>query len=274
MGMIGKLPVWQAKSLKAAAVSRITVRQQLAYKTDFIMRASFLLLILYVFIQLWSAAYGGDGGRVISGFTLKQIIWYLVFTEALTMAAPALGIRIEEEVKNGDIAVRLIRPLSYVGYHYISFMAEAAFRFVIHLIVGSAIAWPLAGAPSFGLGWAGLLALCFGALTLAFLLQISIALTAFWVEETRGMEFVLQKLQFTVGGMLLPIDLMPDWLQRICAWLPFQAVLYFPARTAVNYGAEPLGGQLLVQAAWIAVMAAVVAFIYKRGVAKLHVNGG
>ena len=51
------------------------------------MRACFLLLILFVFVQLWSAAYDGDSARVIAGFTLKQIIWYLVFTEAITMGS-------------------------------------------------------------------------------------------------------------------------------------------------------------------------------------------
>ncbi|MBW7457475.1 ABC transporter permease [Paenibacillus sepulcri] len=272
--MNGRLLKWQAKSMKAGAVSRITVRQQLAYKTDFAMRAIFLLVILYVFTQLWSAAYEGDSERVISGFTLKQIVWYLVFTEALTMAVPSLCLRIEEEVKNGDIAIRLIRPLSYVGYHYISYIAESVFRFAVHLVVGSLIAWTFVGAPSFGLGWLGFLSLSLGSLTLAFLLNAAVALTAFWVEETRGMEFVLQKLQFTVGGMLLPIDLMPEWLQRVCAWLPFQAVLYFSARTAVNYEHAPMLQQFAIQAAWISIMAAVVIFIYRRGVAKLHVNGG
>ncbi|MFC5651644.1 ABC transporter permease [Paenibacillus solisilvae] len=265
---------WPAKGLKAAAVWRITWRQQLAYKVDFFMRASFLLLILFVFVQLWSAAYDGDSTKVIAGFTLKQIVWYLVFTEALTMAGPPLCGRIEEEVKNGDIAVRLIRPLSYVGYHYISYLAEAYIRFFVHLFAGSVIGWLFVGAPSFGFGWVGLFTLSFGALTIAFLLHMTVALCAFWVEETRGMEFVLNKLQFTVGGMLLPLDLMPEWLQRICAWLPFQAVLYFPARTAVNYGNTALLQLFLIQAAWAALLTAAVMWMYKRGVGKLHVNGG
>ncbi|SFI59419.1 ABC-2 type transport system permease protein [Paenibacillus sp. UNC496MF] len=263
-----------ARGLKAAAVARIMMRQQLAYKTDFLMRASFMFIILFVFVQLWSAAYGGDRTRVIDGYTLKQIIWYLVFTEAITMGVPALCGLIENEVKSGDIAVRLIRPLSYVGYHYAAYVAEAVFRFFVHLAVGGAVAWLCVGPPAFGLGWLGLFSLTLGALTIAFLLNMIVALCAFWVEETRGMEFVLHKLQFTVGGMLLPLDLMPEPLQRACAWLPFQAMLYFPARTAVNFGSAPLGEQFAIQAAWIAVLTAAVLLIYRRGVSKLHVNGG
>ncbi|NBD22761.1 ABC transporter permease [Paenibacillus glycinis] len=269
-----RLELLSARSKKAGAVARITMKQQMAYKTDFIMRASFMLMILYVFVQLWSAAYDGDAGRVINGFTLKQIIWYLVFTEAITMGVPALCGLIENEVKNGDIAIRLIRPLSYIGYHYAAYLSEAVFRFYIHLAVGGAIAWLCVGPPTFGLGWAGLFSLTLGALTIAFLLNMIVALCALWVEETRGMEFVLHKLQFTVGGMLLPLDLMPEPLQRVCAWLPFQAMLYFPARTAVNFGAAPLLQQFVIQAAWIAVLAAAVMLMYRRGVSKLHVNGG
>ncbi|MBM7565746.1 ABC transporter permease [Paenibacillus sacheonensis] len=259
---------------KAGAVARITIRQQMAYKTDFIMRASFLLMILYVFVQLWSAAYDGDHARIINGYTLKQIIWYLVFTEAITMGVPALCGIIENEVKSGDIAVRLIRPLSYVGYHYAAYLAEAVFRFFVHLAVGSAIAWLCVGPPTFGMGWAGLFSLTFGAITVAFVLNMIVALCAFWVEETRGMEFVLHKLQFTVGGMLLPLDLMPEPLRRICVWLPFQAMLYFPARTAVNIDAAPIAEQFAIQAVWILLLGALVMWMYKRGVSRLHVNGG
>ena len=59
------------------------------------------------------------------------------------MAVPALVRRIEEEVKNGDIAVRLIRPLSYVGYHYISFMSKRI-SICRSPAVGSIIAWTFA----------------------------------------------------------------------------------------------------------------------------------
>jgi len=272
--MIGESKRWTAAARKASAVGRIAFRHQMAYKTDFALRGFFLLFILFVFIQLWSAAYGGDFETVISGFTLKQIVWYLVFTEALTLAAPPLCSRIEEEVKNGDVAIRLIRPQSYVSYHFSVFGSEALTRFAVHLLIGSAIAWPFVGPPAFGYGWLGLLALSAGAFTITFLLLMLVGLCAFWVEETSGLYFVLQKLQFTIGGMLLPIDLMPDWLQRICAWLPFQAALYFPARMAVHFDAAMLGKQLAIQAGWIALLALGVSRMYRRGVTKLHVNGG
>lgn len=261
-------------SLKLIAVARIALRQQWAYKADFLFRTCFLILILYVLGQLYSAAYDGDHGRVIGGFTLRQIVWYLVFTEAITMAGPPVGVRIEEEVKNGEIGVRLTRPLSYVGYHYAAYIGEGGIRFAVLLLAGALIAWPSVGAPQFGCGLPAYLGLAVFGLTLSFLMTAAVGLCAFWVEETRGLEFVLQKLQFTLGGLLIPIDLMPDWLQRACAWLPFQAALYLPARIGVKFEVGALLQAAAVQALWIALLSSAVAWIYRRGVKKLNVNGG
>jgi len=74
--------------------------------------------------------------------------------------------------------------------------------------------------------------------------------------------------------MLLPLELMPDWLERACGWLPFQAVLYFPARTGVAFDGGRLAEFVLVQWGWAAALAVLCAFIYRRGVRKLNVNGG
>lgn len=264
------------KTAKYIAVGRITLKQQLAYRMDFLMRSMFMLLILYVFMQLWTAAYSTQGGGVqasMGGFSLKDIIWYLVLTEAFSLAFPRLCTQIEEEVKNGGVAVRLLTPISYNGYQYFVYMGEGLLRFLILLVCGSAIGLLFVGPPEFGGGWAAFAALGLGSFTLAFLLNLCIALCAFWVEETRGLEFVLQKLQFTAGGMLIPLDLMPHWLQQICVWLPFQAVLYFPAKTAVSGGAG-LGGYLLLQLLWIVLLGGLAAWIYSRGVRRLNVNGG
>lgn len=48
-----------------------------------------------------------------------------------------------------------------------------------------------------------------------------IGLAAFLVEETNSFELIYQKAVFILGGMLLPLDMFPEWLQRIARLLPF-----------------------------------------------------
>lgn len=262
------------KSVKYAFIGNITLRNQLAYAVDFVVRSLFLLLILYIFLQLWQTTFHGEGSATIAGYSFKQIMWYLIVTEAMTIASPSLCTKIEEEVKSGDVGFKLTRPVSYIAFHYVEYMSELAVRFGVNVLLVGTLGLLVLGAPPLGPGliWFPLAALA--GFTANFMLNMSLALCAFWVEETRGLEFVYNKLLFTIGGMLIPLELFPDALQRICRWLPFQTVLYMPAKTAVAFDAGALPGMLALQALWIVVLGVLATLIYRKGVTKLHVNGG
>ncbi|MCR8629762.1 ABC transporter permease [Paenibacillus radicis (ex Xue et al. 2023)] len=262
------------KLIKYGAIGRVTLRNHFAYVYDFIIRSIFLIMIMYIFMQLWRVTYQGEGTALIEGYSYEQIIWYILFAEALTTAFPSLSTKIEEEVKNGDVGYKLTRPLSYIGYHYVGYVSEVSIRLLVNVCIGGLLGVIMFGWPSFGWGWAGFLLVSFGAVTINFLLNMVLALCSFWVEETRGLEFVYHKMLFTIGGMLMPLELFPQQLQAVCRWLPFQTVLYFPAKTVVRWADVQLLSMLLTQAAWVAVLAAVVGLMYLRGVKKLNVNGG
>ncbi|WP_081823867.1 ABC transporter permease [Paenibacillus sp. UNC451MF] len=267
-------PTIVGKLIKYGAIGRITLRNHFAYVYDFLIRSIFLIIIMYIFVQLWRVTYQGEGSSLIEGYSYEQIIWYILFAEALTTAFPSLATRVEEEVKNGDVGYKLTRPLNYIGYHYVGYISEVGIRLLVNLCVGGLLGVALFGWPAFGWGWAGFILMSAGAITVNFLLNMALALSAFWVEETRGLEFVYHKLLFTIGGMLMPLELFPQALQNACRWLPFQTVLYFPARTAVRWGDSSVLPMLLTQGIWIVLLAAGVALIYRQGVRKVNVNGG
>lgn len=260
--------------IKYSAIAKLTVRNHLAYVMDFLVRSVFLLIILYIFIQLWQTTFHGEGETTIAGYTFKQMIWYLIVSESITMAFPSLATKVEEEVKSGDIGYQLTRPVSYLWFHFVGYMGEVGVRFTVNIIIGGVLGVLVLGTPHFGWGWAGLFIIIVGSIAVNFLLNMSIALCAFWVEETRGLEFVYHKILFTIGGMLMPLEIFPTLLQKICAWLPFQTVLYFPAKTTVNFDGGALLNMVGIQCIWIVLLGIVVRFIYRRGVKKLNVNGG
>lgn len=262
------------KPSKYVFIGRITLRNQLAYAADFLIRSIFLLLILYIFMQLWRTTYEGTGTATIAGYTLRQMMWYLIFTESVILASPGLTVKVEEEVKSGDVAFKLIRPVNFVVFHYMEFMSEAAIRLAVNLLLGAAIGLLLVGLPPLGPGLLWLPLLAFGGLTVNFTLLMLLALTSFWIEETSGLAFVYNKILFTVGAMLMPLELFPEALQQASRWLPFRTVVYFPAKTAVAFEPGQLAGMLAVQWGWALLLGAGVWAVYRRGVKKLNVNGG
>lgn len=262
------------KAVKYAFIGKITLRNQLAYVADFCIRSLFLLLILYIFLQLWQTTFHGEGTDTIAGYSFKQIMWYLVITEAMIIACPSLCSHVEEEVKSGDIVFKFVRPVSFVVFHYVEYMSEAAIRFLVNLALGGVLGLIIIGPSDFGFGllWLPIAAL-FG-FTVNFMLNMALALCSFWVEETRGLEFVYNKFLFTIGGMLMPLELFPDALQRVGYLLPFQAIVYIPAKTAVSFDTEQLPTMLGTQLIWVAIIGAIVSMVYRKGVKKLNVNGG
>lgn len=264
----------ERKLLKYGAISRITVKNQLAYVTDLLVRTLFLLLILYVFVQLWTVTYSGAGASVIGGYRFDELIWYLIFSESIVTAVPRMHVTVEGEVKTGGIAYLLNKPMSYLLYRYAEFAGEYAVRLAINLLIGSVLGVAFFGLPDFGWGWAGFAVVAAGAMTLNYMIRMLLSLCAFWVEETQGLVFVYDKLLFTVGGMLMPLELLTGTLRDLVGWLPFQTMIYFPVKTVIQFDAGRMAEMLGVQLLWGLALGALLAAVYRKGVTKLNVNGG
>jgi ABC-2 type transport system permease protein len=76
---------------------------------------------------------------------------------------------------------------------------------------------------------------------------------------------------FVLGGMLLPLEVFPGWLESITRLLPFRAMAYAPARLASGH-LEP--GLLLEQVGWLAVLTVVAIAAFGAGERRLQVVGG
>lgn len=260
---------------KYTAVFRITLTNHLAYVMDFLMRTFFLVLILFVFTQLWETTYSVTGKQTIEGYTLVTLLWYLVVTESIILSLPRIIEKVEQEVKNGDIAYYLNRPLHYVGYQYSGYLAQAGLRIAINLCIGGALMGLLYGELALRLDTLlPTFILFLGAFTLQFLVIMCIALLAFWMEEVRGFELIYSRLTMVLGGMMVPLEIFPDWLERIARLLPFPYVVYIPSSYAVGMNTAPFWQLFVGQWLWIGLFLGIVALIYHGGVQKVNVNGG
>ena len=98
-------------------VARVSMRARTAYLADFLLGSVFYALILYVFVQLWSVL-GRTRGFVVEGFGSRELVWYLMASEAIMLGRARFEQETDEEVKTGAIAYCLNKP-----YHYIPVQA-------------------------------------------------------------------------------------------------------------------------------------------------------
>jgi ABC-2 type transport system permease protein len=261
---------------KTAAVLRITIAARLAYLGEILIRASFLVLILFIFTQLWQATNGSQDVAAMTGFEIPQLIWYLAFTEAIIISAAALGENdVDREVRSGDIAYRLARPLPYPLYHLSAMLGERLLRFVMNLLVGALVALLVVG--PIPLAPLSLLA-AFSAALVGFVVDwiwsFTISLLSFWVEDTMGLHLLYRRAQMLLGGMLIPLDAYPEWLGNIARMLPFQYLVYQPARLFVQTTVSGWLDVLAVLALIGGVGLIPMLLLYQLGLRRVSAQGG
>lgn len=256
---------------KTWSVLHITLASRFAYVGELLVRSIFIVLIIFIFTQLWRAT--GQVER--TGFSLIQLIWYLAFTEAIMTSVNAGAGEVDREVRSGDLAYRLARPLAYPLYHLGAALGERLLRFGLNLLVGVVVALLVVGPLAVG---PLAIVLALSAALVGFIADwtwsMTISLLSFWFEDTFGLHLLYRRALMILGGMLIPLDAYPDWLASIARALPFQYLVYAPARLFV----QPDVGY------WLEVMAAIVILtiagcvplllVYHLGLRQVSAQGG
>ncbi len=233
--------------------------------------ALFYVIVVAALSAVWRVAADANGGA-LAGYSAAALTWYIATSESATVS---LNVRmigdLGDDIAAGTIAVELLRPASVLWVRVAAELGRAAARLAFMAPLGFGLATVTAGGPPDAVA----LVLAVPAVGLALaanvVAQHAFAASAFWLRNATTAWFLYQKLVFVVGGMLIPLEVFPGWLQGIARVLPFQAMAYAPARLASGH-VEPV--LLLEQLAWLAVLAVVATAVFRSGERRLQVVGG
>jgi ABC-2 type transport system permease protein len=178
-------------------------------------------------------------------------------------------------VRSGQLAYLLGRPCNYVLYHFASYLGERLTRIAISGPVAIVLALLFVGLPHLSL-WGMLVwpLLALLAMTLEFVIQFSIGLLAFWIEETTSFALIFNRLTLLFGGVLLPLSIFPEPLRSITEALPFSAIAYGPARTLVHFEPAFFWTLLVRQLITVLVLGLLLALLYRAALRRTSINGG
>ncbi len=261
--------------LKYLAVLRVSAANNLAYISEVLFRAIFLLVFIFVFLQLWTVTYAAKGVHELGGYTINNIIWYVATTEIIALSLPPLNRQIDQEVRSGQLAYLLGRPCSYVLYRFAQYLGERLVRLAINIPSALILAWIFVGPPPVSLisalAWLPALLL---ALIIDYIVYLSIGLLSFWTEDTMPFFFVVNRLAIILGGVLAPLAVLPQPIRGIAQVLPFSAVYYDPASTLVHFDISAFGWTLLQQSLTLLVVGAILFVVWTLATRRVNINGG
>lgn len=233
-------------------------------------------LHIFIFIQLYSYLYQGER-EIINGYTLNQMIWYIVITEVIwsILKGRQLCKKISNDVKNGNIAYNISKPYSYIGYIFSDHFGSMLIPFITYFISSLVIGYLLVGTlPNITI--INILLVIISiilALAISIFLVMFIGLFSFYVEDSGPFYWVYSKV-ILVLGTLLPIEYFPGIMQTILKYSPVYVTCYGPAKLFVDFSYQNAVSIISAQILYLFISYGICAFIYKKGVRKLNVNGG
>ena len=256
------------------AIFKIQLLNVMAYPSELLGRSFSIIIFMLVFASLWRTAYGISGSDTLKGITLPSMIWYLMMAETIELSRPRVSTTISQQVKTGELAYILNKPYHFLIYHFSTSFADSLFRILTNALIGSTIVMLMFGAPPPVWGWPLVAITLIGAWGLNFCMMALIGLAAFITEDVSSFEWIFQKALFILGGMMIPLEFLPDWLRLIAERLPFAYAMYGPARLFISPSLPDFYALVSGQLIWLAVLVGLLILAYARGVRRLAVNGG
>jgi len=233
-------------------------------------------MMLFIFINLWKYIYS-DPNEIINGYTLNQMIWYVIAAEVLwgTLSGRKLCREISDDVKNGNIAYNINKPYNYILYRLSLHLGKCFVKFLIWSTLSMLTGYIfLHSFPDLNiLSILAVLLSAFLALVISTLLITFIGLFSFIIEDSGPFYWVYSKL-ILVLGTIFPIEYFPLWAQSILKYSPIFVVSYGPSRLFVNFSWLMFTKVVIAQLLYVILAYLLCLLIYKKGVKKLNVNGG
>jgi ABC-2 type transport system permease protein len=265
----------QLNTAKYSAIAGINLQNSLAYAGELANRSLFMVLILYVFTQLWRATYAAAGAATIAGLSYADTLWYLVMTETIELSRARFANQMSDEVKDGSIAYTMGRPYNYLLYHWSYGLGDTLLRLAINFTAGTLIVTLLVGPMPLQLvAILPLLVNILLAMALNFCVQGMIGLCAFFTEDVQSIQIIYQKFLFILGGMMIPLDFFPGWLKTLSLILPFNYMMYAPARLFVQFDWSRWLNVVGMQLVWLVVFGVTLWALFRVGLRHVSINGG
>lgn len=257
------------------AILKIRMKTLLQYRS-----AAFAAICTQLFwallnVMVFRAFYAGTSSET---FSLPQAITFIWLGQALLQVIPwSIDKEIEAQVKNGNIAYELIRPVHLYGLWLARSFALRSIPtlircFPIFLIGGLWLG--LSPPVSWGAGFVFAFSVLF-ALFLSSALTTLVLISLFWTISGEGIQRLMPHFTLLFSGILVPLPLFPSWMQSFLNLQPFRGVMDIPCR--LYTGMIPLSEAvyyLAFQLAWTLFFIFLGKQLMNKALKKIAIQGG
>lgn len=261
--------------------TKCSLQKFIAYKANVYMFILGNIVATFVVYYLWKAVFDNSSEGVMYGFKASEMALY-VFISRITAGLienDAIYL-VGGEVKDGSIAMSLIKPINFKGRVLFQCFGETAafgiFAAIPLWIILIVVRYFTVGElPPSIFTFTLYLVSCILAYLVLFFFNYCIGLLAFTFTNLWGISQIQAAVVEFCSGALIPLVFFPQWFQNVLKFVPFSAMNYTP--TMIYLGklkGHHLVNSLLVQVVWIILLALLSKWMWNKSMKRLTILGG
>jgi len=229
-----------------------------------------------VYLVVWSSIARSQGGSIegytAGTFAAYYIVWTLVRNMNIVFGAPFW----EHRIREGQLAGDLLKPMTVLHYDLAFF---AGWKFVVVAMwIPIAIGLSLVFHPTLdptALEIGVFICAIWGAYLIRTMFQGIVGMLNFWTTRGAAVFDLYMAIEMLLSGRLVPLQLMPDWVQTLANFLPFKWTFGFPIESLVgDMSPQSLLLGLGAQVLWIGIGLAGYRLAWNAAIKRFTAVGG
>ena len=257
-------------------VLKRSFQQLFTYKANSYLNILGAVTSLFIQISLWHALMGNRGP--VDGISFQNMFHYLIInTLVLSLVDSNSGDELGMKIRDGSIAIDLIRPISMKYFLFFQDLGKNLFKTVFTVLPVCLFSFiffdfkfpssPVAG----GLFFVSII----NGILIIFYINYIFGLLAFWLHTTWYIPWYTSALFRLFGGTFVPLWFYPPFLQRLCNVLPFRLVTFAPIeifleRLTLRSSVFTIASQGI----WIFILLIIERILWNLAQKKIIVQGG
>jgi len=257
------------------AVFKIGIKNQLAYKADYIVSLLFRIARPLIMLMVWTVIYLNTNTPTIGGLTLAGTTAYFFLVMPISILInESITDVMQDDVQGGAVASARVKPMSYplnVLSRSLSVeMADIALL-TLPLLALIFFVFHLTLTPTSILLF--LVEVLLG-MVIINLIGFFIGTMAIRLTNIYGLASVVWGILWLLSGSMMPLSFFPEYAQHLLALSPFPILCYLPISTLLGTATNTqIVSGIIYALAW-AVALALLAYFWWRKISKSMGSAG
>jgi ABC-2 type transport system permease protein len=252
------------------AFFKICLKKSLAFRARLLVWFIWDVVPSLMMLFFWLAVFQIQ--KQVAGYNYASMVIYLftvMFVRNMVLSHP--DFKLEQEIYTGKINTYFLKPVHFFPLKLLSNLSYKVLKltYLLPTLLFCYLYFLKDQTISFIFSFPNILFFslsCFLAYLIYFLLKMMIGLTAIWFAEIEWLVGLEELIFWFFGGILLPLDIFPSFMQKISSFLPFKYVLYLPSQIILNrLTPKQIFFNLLIQLFWSVFFIFLSHLIFQRG---------